>query len=403
MARELDPKIIEAKRRKRQSKQNNSEAIKQEVREAAEKHRDNPRTYEIPPPIKKHVSEVELLNVFGYVRVSTPEEEQAGSFEVQIQEIKRIIESNPKWKYGGCFADEGISGTLVEKRKGFQEMIEAAKKGKVDLIITKDMSRFGRNCSEILDNLRLLRNLNPPVGVIFHLLGITSLDPTNELLITILAAVAQLESQQKSIAIKESIRNRMKLGIYKFSVVNTLGYYRDTFGRLKIDEAEAEIIKYIYEQFLEGVSPTEIANALTLLKIATPKGFLVWRTNTIYGILANEKYNGNALMHKWIVKDYLTHRSVKNDIIPAIMAEYHHTPIINMEDWKKTQELLANRKLFQYSQKSVKLKEIEYPHIFSRIKSGNLRGYYLLDLGWTREQRERFLRTIISKIKNTEE
>jgi len=395
MGRKLDPKAIEANRRKKQKKQNNSEAIRQEIREAAEQHRENPRTYEIPPPPNKHNTEVELLNACGYVRVSTPEEEQAGSLEVQIQELTRLIESNPKWKFCGIYVDDGISGTLVEKRKGFQDMIEAAKNHEVDLIITKDMSRFGRNCSEVLENLRLLRNLKPAVGVVFHLLGITSLDPTNELLITILAAVAQLESQQRSISIKESIRNRMKLGTYKFSVVNTLGYYRDTFGRLKIDEAEAEIVKYIYEQFLEGVSPTEIANALTSLEIATPKGLYVWPVGTIHGILRNEKYNGNALMHKWIVKDYLTHRSVKNDIISTIMAENHHDPIIKMEDWQKAQMLLDNWKISRFNRKSARAKKFAKPFFFPRVKSGALRGYYLLDLGWTRKQREHFLRSIV--------
>ncbi|MDR2505471.1 MAG: recombinase family protein [Oscillospiraceae bacterium] len=295
MARELDPKAIEARRRKRNASNLGSrEAIKQEIREAAEQYRDNPQTYSIPPPPRKNAATADdLLNVALYARVSTPEEEQAGSFEVQIQELKRIIDGNPKWRFCGIYADEGISGTQVSKRKGFQEMIDTAKAGGIDLIITKDMSRFGRNCSEVLENLRTLRNLKPPVGVIFNLLGISSLDPTNELLITILAAVAQLESQQKSIAVKASIHNRMQLGIYKFSVVNAIGYYRDTFGRLKIDDAEAEIVRYIYAQFLEGFPPSEIAAALTSMEIATPKGLVVWRTGTILGILNNEKYNGN--------------------------------------------------------------------------------------------------------------
>ncbi len=395
MARKLDSKSIEAKRQKRQANHSDREMRKLEIREAVESHKANPRTYEIPQK-SRIVNEIAKKPIVaGYARVSTQEEAQAESFEGQIHHLTEMIQNNPAWEFGGIFSDEGISGTSVAGREGFKQMIAAAIDHKIDMIVTKDMSRFGRNCLEILTNLKLLRNLNPQVGVLFEIPGMSSLDAKNDLLIMILSAIAQLESQQKSESIKQGIRNRMRLGIFKFSVRNTLGYYRDHFGRIKIDMAEADIVRFIYESFLEGASPMDIACMLSSKEIATPKGLYVWRVGTVLGILKNEKYNGNALFQKYIVKDYLSHRTVKNDVIPMIMAENHHPAIISLQDWNKAQELLVNwqqRKSIRQPIENMKIKKDVY---FPRVKTGVLKGFYLLDCGWTRVQREQFLHTTI--------
>jgi DNA invertase Pin-like site-specific DNA recombinase len=311
-----------------------------------------------------------------------------------------MIQGNPAWEFGGIFSDNGVSGTSVAGRKGFQRMMEAAGNHEIDLIVTKDMSRFGRNCREILTNLKVLADLKPPVGVIFELPGLFSLDPKNDLLITILSAIAQMEAQQKSESIRRGIRNRMHLGIFKFTVRNTLGYYRDFYGRIKVDEAEAELVKFIYESFLEGVSPVDIAYELTSREISTPTGLYIWRTGTILGILSNEKYTGNALQQKYIVKNYLDHKTSKNDIIPMIMAEKHHPAIIEQEEWDKAQELLRIRKTQKPDRSVIKAMKALSQFHFVRIKSGPLKGHYLLDCNWTRAQREYFLRHIISKNKD---
>lgn len=278
-------------------------------------------------------------------------------------------------------------------------MMEAAQNHEIDLIVTKDMSRFGRNSREILTNLQILAGLRPPVGVIFEIPGLNSLDPKNDLLITLLSAIAQMEAQQKSESIKRGIRSRMKLGIFKFTVRNTLGYYRDFYGRIKIDEAEAEVVRFIYESFLEGSAPVDIADALTYQEISTPTGLYVWRTSTILGILQNEKYTGNALLQKYIVKNYLDHKTEKNDIIPMIMSENNHPAIISQRDWDVVQELLLTRKKQRSSRFALDARALGKTFHFFRIKSGALKGHYLLDCNWTRIQRESFLRSVISQAK----
>ena len=291
-------------------------------------------------------------------------------------------------------ADEGISGTSINKRKEFQEMIEDAQAGKIDLILTKSISRFGRNIVDILTTLRLLSGLNPPVAVNFESEGINTSDGKNNLVISILSALAELESQQKSIAIKEGIRYRMQEGLYKFTVRNTIGYYRDYTGQIKIEPAEAEIVRYIYDSFLEGASPQDIADALTEQGISSPKGMDTWKAATIKGILSNEKYCGDVLYQKTYSKDYLSHKSVKNrDVLPQYFWENNHKAIIKREIWEKAQELLSARK---WSRSKQKIEKMQKKFTVAKVKNGVLRGYFLLDMGWNKEEREQFLNIINS-------
>lgn len=248
---------------------------------------------------------------------------------MQIVYFKSKIESNPDWELVKIYQDYGISGTSTNKRQGFKDMIDDAKAGKIDLILTKGINRFGRNTVDILNNLRTLNALTPPVPVRFESEGLSSIgDGSNNLLIAVLSALAELESQQKSEAIKNGIRWRMAEGIYQFSVINTLGYYWDHFGRLLIEPTEAKIVEYIYESCLEGATPAEIAAALTEQGIKSPKGKDFWRAATIRGILRNEKYCGDALMQKTCTIDFREHKSVKNTMLNKYFKEEHHTAII---------------------------------------------------------------------------
>lgn len=279
MAKKLDAERIEQARQKNE-KNSFREEEKKRIRDTIAKNRSGERKVTVIMPEKKLYAYENFpqIRAAAYCRVSTAEEAQVGSFEMQIQHFKSVIESNPNYSLVKIYTDEGISGTSLSKRIGFQEMIEDAKAGKIDLILTKSISRFGRNIVDILSTLRVLDNLDPPVAVNFESEGINTSDSGNKLIISILSALAELESQQKSIAIKEGIRYRMQEGLYKFTVKNTIGYYRDYSGRIKIEPAEAEIVRYIYDSFLEGASPQAIADSLTEQKIRSPKGMECWKS-----------------------------------------------------------------------------------------------------------------------------
>ncbi|MGE4549211.1 MAG: recombinase family protein [Intestinibacillus sp.] len=394
MAKKLDADRIEKARQKVETV-NNKERERKWLRDTIQKNRNGERKVTVIMPTKQDTAnQSKKLRVAAYCRVSTAEEAQVGSFEMQIQHFNEVIENNPRYELVRIYKDEGISGTSVAKRKEFQEMLEAAQHGKIDLILTKSISRFGRNIVDILTSLRLLSDLSPPVVVSFETEGIDTADGRNNLMISMLSAFAELESQQKSEAIKAGIRYRMNEGIYKFAVQNTIGYYRDYTGAVKIEPAEAEIVRYIYDSFLEGASPQDIANALTQQGITSPKGMEHWRQDTIKGILSNEKYCGDVLYQKTYTKDFLTHKSVKND---NILIQYHwencHPAIIERGKWDKAQELLIAK---TWSTHRTKIKDIPKKFVVARVKSGRLRGFYLIDPAWNKEECSKFINILKS-------
>ena len=306
--------------------------------------------------------------------------------------FQSVIDNNPNYELVKIYTDEGISGTSVDKRKGFQEMKEDAVAGKIDLILTKSISRFGRNIVDILTTLRMLSDLTPPVAVNFESEGINTSDGRNTLVISILSALAELESQQKSIAIKEGIRYRMQEGLYKFSVKNTIGYYRDYSGRVKIEPAEAEIVHYIFDSFLDGASPQQIADSLTKQGIRSPKGMAHWQQATIRNILRNEKYCGDVLYQKTYSKDYLSHKTVRNrDVLPQWYWENNHPAIIKRDQWNKAQEILRAGRQRKGGQP---VQAMRKRFAVAKVKSGVLSGYYLLDMDWSKEEYGQFLHMI---------
>lgn len=392
MAKPLDPKKIEAMRRSSARAERRNQKRNQMREEIARNQSGNgvivippQKSAEAPAPFKK-------LRVAAYCRVSTQEEQQVGSFEMQVHHFTKRIEANPEWEMVEIYQDEGISATTIEKRLGFQKMIADAVDGKIDLILTKSISRFGRNIVDILNNLRTLSALNPPVSVEFETEGITYTgDGKNNLLIALLSALAEMESQQKSEAIKAGIRWRMAEGIYKFSVHNTLGFYRDHFGRLVIEPTEARIVEYIYESCLEGAAPAEIAAALTEQGIKSPMGNDSWSPGTVRSILRNEKYCGDALMQKTYTKDFRTHRSVKNTDLNMYFKENHHTAIIKKEDWLKVQKLLTEKR---GTPPKAKLRLLGTRFIVNRLKDGLFKGYLIVDSRWSFAERQEFVKMI---------
>lgn len=393
MAKKLDAERIEQARQKGQTA-DRREDEKRRIQETIAKNRSGERKGHVIMPERKLYAyqEAPKVRVAAYCRVSTAEEAQVGSFEMQVQHFKAVIENNPTYELVKIYTDEGISGTSLNKRKGFQNMIDDAMNGKIDLILTKSISRFGRNIVDILTTLRSLSNLEPPVAVSFESEGIFSSDGKNKLIISILSALAELESQQKSIAIKEGIRYRMQEGLYKFPVKNLIGYYRDYSGMVKIEPAEAEIVRYIFDSFLEGASPQEIAASLTQQNIGSPMGMEAWRQATIRSILSNEKYCGDVLYQKTYSKDYLSHKTVKNkDVLPQWFWENNHPAIIKRENWAKAQELLASGK---WSKRATSLQAMKRQFTVAKVKSGVLRGYFLMDMNWTSDEREQFINII---------
>ena len=399
MAKPLDPKKIESARQFSSRAERREQRRKLMQDEIAENQRSNGVIVIPPKKLQEVQQERPKLRVAAYCRVSTQEEEQVGSFDMQVRHFTQRIEGNPDWELVEIYQDEGISATTVKKRLGFQKMIADSVDGKIDLILTKSISRFGRNIVDILDNLNILLALNPPVSVEFETEHITYTgDGKNNLLIVLLSALAEMESQQKSEAIKAGIRWRMAEGIYKFSVQNTLGFYRDHFGRLVIEPTEARIVEYIYESCLEGATPSEIAAALTEQGIKSPMGNDSWSAGTVRSILRNEKYCGDALMQKTYTKDFRTHKSVKNTDLNMYFKENHHTAIIKKEDWLKVQKLLSERLA---SPHKAKLRFLSSRFVAHRVKDGLFKGYLILDSRWSPAERQEFMKIVDDTQDNT--
>lgn len=275
--------------------------------------------------------------VAAYCRVSTDQEAQETSLEEQMAHFNTVIAEHPDWELAGIYADEGISGTQVKHRVQFQQMIEDAKAKKIDLILTKSISRFARNVVDCLTNIRLLRNLRPPVSVYFDKERLDSLDEKAEVFLTMLASFAQEESRSISTNIKWATRSRMKAGTQKISTTSLLGYDTDDDGEMVIVTNEAEIVRTIYMSFDKGMHPAEIAEKLNALEIRTIKNN-PWTGESVKNILRNEKYCGDVLMQKTYTVDCLTHKTKKNEgEVEQYFIPDHHPAIVEREIWDKAQ------------------------------------------------------------------
>jgi len=352
------------------------EEEKQRIRSAYEDKRD---VEFIPAKIQTDPDNKPKLKVAAYCRVSTLEDAQAGSFELQIQHFQQMISDNPEWEDVGIYADEGKSGTNMKKRPEFQRMIEDCKQGKIDLILTKSVSRFARNTMDCLRVVRELKALSPPVGVYFEDVSLNTVEAKNEFTLGVMSLVAQGESEAKSAAITWSVIERFRNGIPILSTTYLLGYDKDRFGKMVIVEEEAEVVRYIYNSFINGQTTREIADSLTQGHIPSVKGNEKWNVGTVRNILKNEKYCGDVLMQKTYTVDCFSHRSVKNrGQRPQYRLKNNHPAIISREDWDKVQELL----LLPRRKGSGNAVPIAAKFRVSRIKSGRLNGFIILDPNW---------------------
>ena len=280
--------------------------------------------------------------VAAYCRVSTKQEEQLNSYDVQRKFYTEKINAEPKWTLVGIFADKGITGTSVKKRDEFNKLMRLCKRGKVDMIITKSISRFARNTVDCLKYTRMLKDLG--VDVYFEEQGIHSTQPGAEFYITIYGSIAQSESENISANVKWGKAQSAKEGNVPFHYKNFLGYRKGEDGKPEIDPEQAEIVRRIYERFLAGDSLATIADDLNADGIPTPSGEGEWRRGRIASILTNEKYKGDAILNKTYIVDCLSKKvKVNNGERPKYYVENNHPAIIDSGTFGRVQEELARR------------------------------------------------------------
>ena len=285
---------------------------------------------------------IKKKKVAAYARVSTDLEDQKNSFNAQLEEYGKRISENPDWEFVKLYSDEGISGTSLKHREGFKKMIADALAGKIDLILTKSISRFARNTVDCIKTYRELRAAN--VGIYFDKEHINSLEKDVEFQLTLYASMAQEESKTISENVKWGVRSRMKRGDRKMNIKYTLGYKYDENGKIVIDEEEAAIVKSIFDWFIGGWSGTEIASMLNQNYLKR-NGTKDWQYLDVFRILRDEKYIGMFIMQKTVVKDFLDHKAYKNDgIEDKIILNNHHEEIVSKDNFDYVQMVLQNQK-----------------------------------------------------------
>ncbi len=291
--------------------------------------------------VNKHI-EKPKLRVAAYCRVSTDSDEQAGSYEVQVEHYTDYISRNKEWELAGIYADDGISGTNTKKREKFNEMIDDCMEGKIDLVITKSISRFARNTLDCLKYVRKLKDKNIPI--IFEKENINTMEASGELLLTIMASLAQQESQSLSQNVKLGLQFRYQSGQVQVNTEHFLGYTKDENGNLIIEPEEAKIVRRIYYEFLNGASLRDIAQSLEKDGIKTGGKKDKWHLSTVRGILKNEKYIGDALLQKTITTDFIEKTRIKNDgSYPQYYVTGSQEAIIPRDLFMQVQEELARR------------------------------------------------------------
>jgi len=284
-----------------------------------------------------------LKRVAAYARVSTDNDEQLSSYEAQVDYYTKHIKSNPAWEFVEVYTDEGISATSTKKRDGFNRMISDALSGKIDLIITKSVSRFARNTVDTLTTVRQFKEKG--VEVYFEKENIYTLDSKGELLITIMSSLAQEESRSISENVTWGQRKRFADGKVSIPYGQFLGYEKGEDGLPKIVEKEAAVIRMIYKLFLEGKTTPGIARYLTESGIPTPAGKNKWQPSTVLSILRNEKYKGDAILQKTFTVDFLTKKKKINEgEVPQYYVENSHPAIIAPEVFDLVQHELKKRK-----------------------------------------------------------
>ena len=301
----------------------------------------------IPATLNLHTGIPKSANVkrrvAGYARVSTDSDEQFTSYTAQVDYYTSYIKRNPNWEFVDVYTDEGISGVSTKNREGFNRMISDALAGKIDLIVTKSVSRFARNTVDSLTTVRKLKEKG--VEVYFEKENIYPLDSKGELLITIMSSLAQEESRSISENVTWGQRKRFADGKVSMAYKQFLGYRKGPDGLPEIDPEQAEIVRKIYRLFMSGKTVGYICRQLEAEGIPTPGGKTKWQSQTINSILTNEKYKGSALLQKTYTVDFLTKTTKVNEgEVPQYYVECSHPAIIEPAEWEAVQVEVARRK-----------------------------------------------------------
>lgn len=281
------------------------------------------------------------LRVAAYCRVSTEEEEQQSSYEAQCTYYTDKIMTNPEWTMAGIFADEGITGTSTKKRDDFNRMIRKCRQKKIDLILTKSISRFARNTLDSLKYIRALKELG--IGIIFEKENINTLEMDTELIITFMSAFAQSESESISANVRWGKKQAMKEGKVNSPIWKLYGYGTNDAGELVIVPEQAEVVRRIYARILAGDSLRIIRDTLNADSIPA-KGGKEWHESTVRGIITNEKYCGDVLMQKTFKTDLISGKTAKNTgQLPMYLIRDNHPGIVTRDTFQAVQTELARR------------------------------------------------------------
>lgn len=296
----------------------------------------------IPAKSRDEIQRTTRLNVAAYCRVSTDQEEQENSYEAQISYYTEKIGKNNDWQMAGIFADQGITGTQAKKRPEFLKMIRLCRQRKIDMVLTKSLSRFARNTVDSLNYIRELKALG--IAVIFEKENINTLETDTEMMLTIMSCFAQAESESISKNVSWGIRQSFKNGNVPMQYARLLGYKKGDGGNAEIIPDEAEVVREIYRCYLDGMSMNLIADRLNEKGLTTKGGSSPYRKMVVQRILTNEKYTGDALLQKTYVTDCITKKMRKNNgELPMYLVKNHHEPIISRSDFNRVQEEMARR------------------------------------------------------------
>lgn len=306
-----------------------------------------------------------------YARVSTDDPRQTSSYELQKNHYTDMVSRRPDWKLVKIYADEGISGTSLQHRDAFVQMIRDCHDGKIDLIVTKSVSRFARNILDCIGYVRQLKAMKPPVGIFFETENIYTLNSHSEMSLSFIATLAQEESHNKSEIMNASVEMRFKRGIFLTPVL--LGYDHDEDGNLIVNEEEAKTVRLIFFMYLFGYSANEIAKELTGLGRRTKPGNTTWSPGSILEILQNERHCGDVLARKTFTPNYLDHKSKKNrQDRNQYRMRNHHEAIISRDDFIAVQRMISNAR---YGSRGY-LPEL---HV---VPDGLLQGFVLINPKW---------------------
>ena len=305
----------------------------------------NMRIIEIPASMRESAGRkntVRKLRVAAYCRVSTEEEEQQGSFEIQKLYYTEKINSTPEWEVAGIYADDGISGVHTKKRDGFNQMIQDCKKRKIDLILTKSISRFARNTLDSIQYVRMLKQMG--IAVVFEKENINTATMNSEMILTVLSAFAQAESESISQNVARGKRMGYKHGKFAFPYGRIIGYRKGADGKPEIIPEQAEVIRLIFNSYLQGDSLQSIKTKLETAGALTARGNTEWSAQSIQRILQNEKYCGDVLLQKTFTEDVLTGVHKKNTgQLPQYYIENYHEGIVSKQIFREVQAEIARR------------------------------------------------------------